>query len=336
MRGLRTTTPRRALAALLAPTLVGCLVLVGGTRDAVAEGPLRLDGIAAVVNDEIILLSELDDALAIDPRLEEAIKGLGPNPTAAKVALVTAEVRQKVLDDYIDRKLVLMEGARLGISPGQRELDAYLDRVAKGNEMGDVAGLRKAVEESGEYGTWEEYVGKLREDIVWYQTTQVLVNWSVSDAQVREQYRKLARGEDEKVEAFAFDFRPAKDDAPSRDRARALAESVVRRLQSGDDVGDVAVELNQADEPVRIARGELPPTLEDALFAAKDGSIVGPLPSGQGFRVYKLVKHLASDVVPFEKAKEAIRAQLELEAEERARVDFYRTLRAKAHIEPRI
>jgi peptidyl-prolyl cis-trans isomerase SurA len=325
------TTPAIAFSAI---TVVALSLL--GPAEARGEGPVRLDGIAAVVNDEIILLSELDDALAIDPRLQEAVQALGPNPTPAKVALVTAEIRQKVLDDYIDRKLVLMEGVRLGISPGQREVDAYLDRVAKGNEMGDIAGLRKAVEESGEYGTWEEYVNKLREDIIWYQTTQVLVNWSVSDAQVREQYRKLARGEDEKVEAFAFDFRPARDDAPSRDRARALAESIVRRLQSGDDVAAIATELTQDDEPVRIARGELPPTLEDALFAAKDGSIVGPLPSGQGFRVYKLIKHLASDVVPFEQAKDAIRAQLEFEAEERARADFSRTLRAKAHIEPRI
>ena len=78
------------------------------------------------------------------------------------------------------------------------------------------------------------------------------------------------------------------------------------------------------------------PKLEDAAFAAKAGSVVGPLASGPGYVVFKVVEHVASAALSFEEAKDRIRAQLEQEAFIKAEQELKRQLRAKAHIDIRL
>ena len=298
--------------------------------------PIVLDKIVAVVNDDIVLNSEVDEAMRYDPRVREAQQQLGPNPTPQQVEQVLTDVRIKVLDDLINRRLILDEAKKFQIAVSEKDLDLYLNNLARQNQMETVADLRAAVEETGEFGSWEEYKAKTREDILWFQTQQILATWSVTDAQVREYYRKMSRGEDAKVEVVRFVFRPQGDDPKARDAAYALAKKTVRRLNSGEAPDQIGVDLEMEVEPRKISRGEIAPDQEDAIFAARRNEVVGPLRSGQGHVVFKIIEHHASDVVPYEKAKEKIREQLELEAQVKAVEELNEQLRAKAHIELRV
>jgi foldase protein PrsA len=76
----------------------------------------------------------------------------------------------------------------------------------------------------------------------------------------------------------------------------------------------VAEEVGKVASERTIGRGDVAPALEDALFAAKQKQVVGPLASGQGYVVYTVDEHLESGALSYEEAKDRIREQLEQEA----------------------
>lgn len=302
-----------------------------------AQAGTLLDRVVAVVNDEVILLSELEVALRGSEEFQARLKQLGPTASQQQIDQLMREERADTLDELVKSSLVKKEAQRFQIEVSEGDIEAYLLNLAQHNGFKSVAELRKAVEESGEYGAWTDYRQDIRDQLIIYKTTQSLANFAVTDAQVREQYRKMTRGEASKVEVERFVFTADEPTAPARDAAFSKAQITARRLRSGEAVDTVAAELKLTGQTRKtIGRGEVAPAIEDAIFAAAQGGVVGPLETGQGYLVLKIVQHMASDVLSFEQAKDNIRRQLEEEAFNKAATDFRNGLLAKAHVDIRL
>lgn len=303
---------------------------------AVANAEL-LDRVVAVVNDEVVLQSELEQALRGSPELQERLSQLGATATPQQAEQVMREERAKTLNDLIKNVLVKKEAQRFQIEVNEADVDRYLQQLAQQNQFASIAELRKAVEESGEYGAWSDYRQDIRDQLIVFKTTQSLANFAVTDAAVREQYRKMTRGEESKVEVERFLFGADEQTSAARDAAFTKAQVTARRLRSGEAVETVATEYGLTGKTHKeYARGEVAPAVEDAIFAAGPGAVVGPLETGQGYLVLKIVQHVASDVLSFEQAKDKIRDGLEQEAFAKAAEDFRQGLLAKAHIDIRL
>jgi peptidyl-prolyl cis-trans isomerase SurA len=316
-------------------------VLLAGILAVAVSAPTQagelLDRVVAVVNDEVVLQSELEQALRGSPKLQERLGQLGQTATQEQVEQVIREERANTLDELVKNLLVKKEAQRFTIDVSEQDIDKYLQQLANANGFKAVGELRKAVEESGEYGAWADYRQDIRDQLIIYKTTQSLANYAVTDAQVRETYRKMTRGEESKVEVERFLFAAEEQTAPARDAAYAKAMATARRLRAGEPVEGLAAEHGLTGKTRKtIARGEVAPAVEDAIFAGQRGSVVGPLETGQGHLVLKIVEHFTTDVLSFEQAKERIRAQLEEEAFTKAAEDFRQGLVAKAHIDIRL
>lgn len=312
------------------------LVFAAAVSTPVAAGEI-LDRVVAVVNDDVILQSELEVALNSSPQLQERLSQLGPTATPQQIEQVHREERANALDDLIKNLLVKNEANRFQIDVSESEIDRYLQQMAIQYGFKTIPELRKAVEDSGEYGPWTDYRQDIRDQLIIYKTTQALANFAVTDAQVREQYRKMTRGEKSKVEVERFLFASDQATSEARDAAYSKAQNTARRLRAGEAVEALAAELGLTGKTRKtIARGEVAPAIEDAIFAGHKGSVIGPLETGQGNLVLKIVEHFATNVLSFEQAKERIRAQLEEEAFNRAAEDFRNGLVAKAHIDIRL
>lgn len=295
-----------------------------------------LDRIVAVVNDEVILLSELEGKLQQSPVLEEALNQYGRNPTQQQIEQATREARSRVLDELIDQLLIKKEAARFQLSVTEAEVDRYLEQIAQANNLKGIAELREAIEQSGQLGTWADYRQDTKDDLLVFQTTRALANVAVTDAQVREQYRKMVRGEDIKVDIERFLFTTDVTSAAARDVSYAKAQAAARRMRAGEEPAAVAAEFAMPNTRATLARGEVAPSIEDAIFAARVNEVVGPLETGQGYLVVKVLRHDAGSVLTFDQAKDRIRQQLENEAFTKAVADLRTSLRAKAHIDPRL
>lgn len=302
---------------------------------AAAEGVV-LDRIVAVVGDEIVLLSQLDSMVTSSSLLQEALNKYGRNPTQQQIEMATREARTQALDELIDQTLIKKEAARFQLSVSDAQVDRYLQQIAAENGFKSIKELRQAVEQSGQYGSWGDYIQDTRDQLLVFQTTQALANVSVTDAQIREQYRKMVRGEDIKADLLRFVFAPTEATAQARNDAYVKAQTVSRRMRAGEDPAALAQEF-QIDTPeATLHRGEVAPAIEDAIFAARPNEVVGPLETGQGYLVVKVIKHHTGNVLPFDQAKDRIRTQLEQEAFARAVQDLRQSLRAKTHIDQRL
>nr|WP_255216472.1 peptidylprolyl isomerase [Pseudenhygromyxa sp. WMMC2535] len=301
-----------------------------------AADPVVLDRVVAVINDGVILQSDLDRWLMFDEEIAYELASMqSQNPSDEQIARKLDELTPRALDNLIGRTLMLEQATTFQVDANEQEVEAYLQQLARGAQLGGVAELKQAVEQSGRYGTWADYRNKLREDIILYKLQGMLLNVSVSDAQVLERYRELSKGEEAQMEVRRLIFR-AGDDADQRDAVYKQAKAVVRRLLDGEAFPEVAAELGQSGEPETVTRSSVSLPIGERLFKADAGDVVGPLRSGQGFVVFLVDEVVASDLLGFEEAKGRLRAALEDEARMAALRDLYEQLRARAHVDIRL
>jgi peptidyl-prolyl cis-trans isomerase SurA len=319
--------------ALLA--LIGALAWPLSSR-AAPSARVVLDKVVAVVGDQIILESELLRQTLRHPRYQEVMAELPPNASAQLVAQKQHDVEAEVLDELIDLELLRAEGRRFEIRVTEQDIDQALPNVAAQYGL-TVAELKQQVEASEEYASWTEYREDLRDQILQYRVSQTLASWSVSEAQVREHYRKMTRDESAKVRVHQLTFTAASGKSEDRDRAFAQAQGVARRLRDGEAPTAIAEAIGYGRDTERtIGRGDIAPSLEGSIFAAKAGEVVGPTASGQGYVVFQVVEQVESAALTYEEAKDRIREQLEAQAFYKAELELRRQLRAKAHIDIRL
>ena len=108
-----------------------------------AHGKQVVDRIVAIVNDDIIMLSELEKAII--PYKEQIIsRDLGEQEAAG----LLFNVRQKMLDKLIGEKLTDQEIERLKLSVSEKEIDDAIEQIKKANFLTDES-LRDALKKEG-------------------------------------------------------------------------------------------------------------------------------------------------------------------------------------------
>jgi peptidyl-prolyl cis-trans isomerase SurA len=322
-----------ALRSLLALLALAPVLLAA--RDAAGE-PVVLDRIVAVVNDDIILLSDLDSWMLYDERVTAELGQLQQqNASEEQLVRKYQELLPGALDELVARRLMLAQAPTFQITATEAEVESYLQNLAKNAGLGGVPELKRAVEESLRYGTWAQYRAKLQDDIVIYKFLNTFLNVAVSDQQVLDRYRQLSKGEEARMQVLRLSF--ASTDAPAeRDAQLKRAKAVVRRIGEGEDVEAIVDELDLESESEEVTRSSVSRPIGERLFAAAAGDVVGPLESGQGYVVYVVEKVITSDVLGFEQAKEALREQIHQEVRAKAEADLREQLRGRAHVDIRL
>lgn len=122
----------------------------------------------------------------------------------------------------------------------------------------------------------------------------------------------------------------------------AAVDRVLRRLEAGEAMEDVARAVS-TDPGSRkeggylgdVRRGELAGPLEEALFAAEVGAIVGPIETEHGWHVARVDAVVPDTNVPYAEARGAIEAELLAAARGRAFEEWLEgRRRALAIVEP--
>src|SRR5262249_48072908 len=186
-----------------------------------------VDRIAAVVNNDIITLSEVEKRAA--PELARVSQeGTGPERAQKRAAAL-----KRTLDTLIDEKLVDNELKELKVSIGDKEVDAAVDEVKKSYNLNDDQ-LRQAVSREG-YSI-AEYRESMRKQIGRYKliSEKVRKNVKVSEADVKTEYERMTRAEGEDYEVHIRHIliavpRTAPQPAVEQARRKALAGAAEAR-----------------------------------------------------------------------------------------------------------
>ena len=305
-------------------------LLAAGSSTVQAE-PIYVDGIVAVVGNDIITWSELEDA-------EVALK---TDPSFAVDD--STSVKSQVLDRMIEDHLINQAAARESIIVGTADVDRAIDGWMQQNQITkDV--LEKELEKEGI--SWDDYHANFRKHLTQSRFIDYLISpkVSVTDAQISAYYaREVSSVKKEQVADIwlvflAYGANPSPEtQATLLERANQLHQS----LKSGEtDFGNAAKTMS--DHPSSeeggylgsFKRGELFPELDKAAFSSTSGQgLLPPIVTANGIFVVKSEIGQVSDTVSLEQARPQIEGMLYQQELQRQLSLWVEEARRNAHIE---
>lgn len=278
--------PRCLVSGALCAILSLCALPATAASD--GDGAQPLDRIVAVVNDGIILKSELDgDMIRVRERLQSEGRDVPP----------TSVLRDRVLEELVLEKIQLQRAEQRGISVDDQAVNEALRNMAS-NYGTDLAGLRERYAKEGM--RFDRVRDDVRKQLIVSRLRQRVVasQVQVSEQELDDFMSRLERASDQRAEYHVRHILiglPSDASTEQVAETRKRAESVIEQLRAGADFGTVATRVS--DGPRALEGGdlgwrrsaELPSLFVDALQDLDAGDIAGPLRSPNGFHVLELV-----------------------------------------------
>lgn len=310
--------------------VAGALVLA--CAGAVAQGG---DYIVAVVNQEVVTASELQQRLA---RIrDDATRNRSTLPPAAML-------RKQVLDALIDERVVVTAARETGTRIDDAELDRAVTNVATQNQL-TLAQLRERLRQEGI--AYAKFRDNIRDQLIVERVREreVVSLIKISDADIDNLIEKRRReaGAITQIDVaqILVTVPEGAGEAVVAER-RARAEAALRRVRGGEDFAAVAREVSEdANRAQGGAVGMRPADRLPDLFVAtvqglKPGEIAPePVRSGAGFHVLKLIDRKEGGLITFDQSRARhilLRPSPELSPEAAARrlVQFKRDIQSGA------
>ena len=246
-----------------------------------------LDRVVAVVNRDVITLSELQESVA--QYITHTKQELPPGEDQA--------LKEKLLQGLVEHRLKVQEAEREKIVADEGEVDVEFDEMMKRFKVSTRAEFDGVIRAQGL--TVEEVRKRLREQLMAQKVMRrkVSVRVSVTEREI-EQYveenrEKLETGLSFRARHILFVPKPEGTDA-GWEAARARAEEVWAKVLAGEDFAELAKKYSQ-DPTARdggdlgaLKRGELAPEIEGPILRASPGEAVGPVRTALGYHLFKL------------------------------------------------
>ena len=316
-----------------APALALAALLCWAGR---AEARL-VEKIAAVVGDNIILASEVEEKAA--PMLADANRISDPQKRSARATAL----RREVLDRLIDDELILQQATDLKLTISSEQVDQSIDEIKKQNGLDDDQ-LREALR--GQGMTMAGYRADLKKQLLRYRVLNIAVGSrvSISDEEVKSYYdRHMKTGGNVQVRAsHIFVAIPDGADSATVAEKQAQAQKLLDRARAGEDFAKLAKQYSD-DAATRGDGGDLgtfgkdmlPRAIEEIVFAMQPGELAGPVRADRGFHVIKLVERKVKDAKPLSEVQDDIRIQLRQKEMEKQTKTYLAELRKKTLVDIR-
>ncbi len=278
--------------------LCALLLLALAALPAAARDALLVDRVVAVVNKDVITLTELAEHTA---RAEAELR-------RQRIAAPERTVLERqVLERLVLDKAQLQLAASTGMRVDELQLDRAVQRVAQNNNM-TLAELRRALERDGV--EFERFRAELREQILLTRLREREVDdrVQVSEAEVDlylEEHKASLAAKVEYDVAHVLVRVPEQARPEQVEQARARAERVRDEARTGGDFARLAASHSDAGDALQggalgwRAPGRLPELFAEALAGMQPGAVSEPLRSPAGFHVVKLLgRRGAGDAAP--------------------------------------
>lgn len=281
----------RPLAALLLLCAAGALH--AQTRELSSGGEL-LDRVAAIVNDGVVLKSELDEQVQlIGSRLRQQGLELPPENV----------LRQQVLERLVTQEVQMQRASRAGLKVTDEMVNAALQDVARRNGIA-LAQLPQALASQGiDYASYRE---NLRKEITLSMLRQrdVVARIVISPREL-DQY--LEREKNSPSESTSYNIShiliavPQAATPEQLAAAEQRAEDVHHRAAAGEDFAKLAVAYSNSQTALEGGalgwrKGtELPTVLADAVVKLKAGEVSDIIRTPSGYHLVRLNELRSSD-----------------------------------------
>jgi peptidyl-prolyl cis-trans isomerase SurA len=311
-----TTISRSLLVVLLA-------LLCVGSAPAVEE---VLDGIAAVVNKDVVTFSQVRELVA--PRemaLRESLRG-------KELVDQVKALRLAAINDLIDRQLVLQEFEKNKFAIPDFVINDHITTIIREQFNGDRQTFIRTLQAQG--FTLQRF-RKVETDKLIVQAMRsrsVKVNTILSPASIEQYYRDhiadYSTPEQIKLRMIVIRKEPA----------QATAEEIAGKIKNGDDFGEMA-RLYSEDSTKDsggdwgwIDRKTLDTALSDPAFALKVGKVSKPIALNGGVYLLYVEARRKADSKPLSAVRDQVIEKIQQSDRQAAQEKWIKGLRDKAYV----
>ena len=252
-----------------------------------AVAGVALDRIVAVVNDDVIMQSELDERLrTVKNQLTDQGTPLPPGPI----------LERQVLDRLILTKLQLQMAQQTGIRVDDETLNRTISNIAAQNQL-SLEKFREVLEHDGY--SYEKFREDIRGEILVsrLQQRQVDNRVTVTDREI-ENYLATQKHQGEMETEYLLRHilihLPASPSASQVEATTQLATKVLDELKGGADFASMAASYSKGSQALdggslgwRKA-GQVPTLFADVVAHMKKGDISDLIRNSGGFHIIKL------------------------------------------------
>jgi len=307
------------------------LALLAAPTSRAAEGEL-VDGVAAVVNKEVITFSQVRELVAARERvLRETYRG-------EELVSRVKEARLAALKDLIDRQLILQEFKKQGFKIPPRVVEERIQTIIREEFGGDRTAFIKTLEAQG------YTLGKFRE----FETEKIMVQAMrqrhmkaevVVPPQKIEEYYAANKAEwatPEQIKLRMIVLRGKEDDTGSSQKA--IAEEIRQKVLNGAPFDRMAQMYSEDDSRDTggdwgwIDRKTLNPELTAAAFKLKAGEVSAPLELSNSVYLLFVEARKNASHKPLSEVRADIEKRLLQTERQRSQERWLNSLRQKAYV----
>ncbi len=274
-------------------------------------GADEVEGIAAIVGEEVILRSEVRTAAAQMLAQVQAQQG-SVTPQIAR------EVREQALNSLIDDRLILKIAERNDLEASDPEIDMAIEGIAS-EEGVSVEDVYTAVQAQGL--SRKAYRAQLGQQLTKMRVVQGSLQGriKVSDEEIAELFRtrygSASPGERLRVLHILLGW-PPNANKEVRTQIGQAAEGIREQAVESGDFASLARRFSSAPTAengglTSFRPGEAPPAIESALAKLGPGEISPVVETGYGLNLFQLIDRFDPSTIRLEDVEDQLRFELQ-------------------------
>lgn len=281
------------LTQLIAATLTTCVLFN------VQAAETKVDAVAAIVNNNVVLESEVRDMIS---RVKKNAAKQGqtlPSDSALQV---------QALERLIMNSLQLQVAKRMGLQITDAQLDQTVENIAREQKLSVEQFRAQVVREEGSYELFRE---RLREEITTGEVLRanvqrrIYVSPQEIDTLTKMMEQQGASNEQYNIGHILIAL-PGQPTEEQIKEAESKAGKVMELLRGGSDFKKIAIASSSAETALEggdmgwMNINEMPTLFADQVRGKKKKDLIGPLRSGAGFHILTIFDIKGANVVEFE------------------------------------
>ena len=294
-----------------------------------------LEQILVKVNGDIFTKSDLEQRQIAALRQKGQAIDLKSDPNNVQLRKALDEVTPQIMVEAVDEMVIVQRGKELGYTLSDAQFRSVVDNIRKENKIENDEQFQAALK--AENMTLADLRRNLERSMIVTQVQRAEVNdkVSVNEEEARAYYAARPR---EFTTPAEFTLRELLIEVPANDRgvnvaqddeAKAKAEDIRKRLQSGEPFARLATDFSASSSKTNggligpIKHDELDPRLQKVLDAMQVGDVTEPLRTQRGYQLLKVETRTETRVKTFEQARAEISNKV---AEQKRQVELLKYL----------
>jgi len=308
-------------------------LLIAGTAVAVSAAQL-VEAIVIRVGDRVVTRTQYLK------RLHDGYNEIEQTAQPTEVAAKKEEFRKNLTNDLISELLIKDRADRLNLTVGHDEIQDAIEKLKQQYGLTTDMQFNDSLAKSGL--TRADMEARLRDTLLMNKvfSRELRGREDLTDKELRERYDREKERYRLPERARLREIVILKPDNPAQlEAARLHVEELAKQARENADFALLAKTASQAPTKDKggdlgeVAKGELLPQLDQAVFNSQAGAIIGPIDAKTAWHILKVEQRLPSEIPAFESVKDKLRKDASDDAWQRDYKAYIDRLRKDAFIQ---